>query len=465
MSDAVVTPRAGPQEGREEIVRIESLAFGGDAVARLPEGRVAFVRGALPGELARVRLTRVRRSHAEAVAVEILETSPDRVTPRCRHFGICGGCRHQDLAYPAQLAWKTRQVAETLERIGGLRGVSVRPAAGMADPWWYRNKMEFGIGASPAGPVIGLRERGRFDRIFDLEECPIFSPRAGALAAAVEAHARSRGYGVYDGLRQRGFLRHLLVRESANTPDLLVALVTSPGELDGDGFVAAVLEAVPATSVWHVVTASRANVVEFGESRLLHGAERIAEEIPPLRLEFGPGAFLQTNTRMAERLVRRVREVAAFRGTESLADLYCGIGVFALVLARDVRRVAGLEGSAAAIEDARRNARLNGIGNAAFEAGDDRRGFPDALDRLAAEGLDAVLVDPPRAGVHARTLAAIGRAKPPLLLYVSCNPATLARDLAALTGPPARYRVELVEPFDLFPHTPHVETLVRLTRP
>jgi 23S rRNA (uracil1939-C5)-methyltransferase len=462
VSDAVVTPR--PREGGEDVVRIDSLAFGGDAVARLPDGRVAFVRGALPGELARIRLARVRRSHAEAAAVEILEPSPDRVTPRCRHFGICGGCRHQDLAYDAQLAWKTRQVAETLERIGGLRGVAVRPAVGMRDPWFYRNKMEFGIGASAGGPVIGLRERGRFDRIFDLEECPIFSPRAGPLTAAVEAHARSTGYGVYDGRRQRGFLRHLLVRESANTPDLLVALVTSPGALDDAGFVEAVLGAAPATSIWHVVTASRANVVEFGESRLLHGAPRIAEEVPPLRLEFGPAAFLQTNTRMAERLYRRVREVAGFRGTESLADLYCGIGAFALYLARDVRRVVGLEGSAGAVEDARRNAERNGIVNAVFEAADDRRGFPDALDRLAREGLDAVLLDPPRGGVHARTLAAVGRAAPPLLLYVSCNPATLARDLAALTGPPARYRVELVEPFDLFPHTPHVETLVRLTR-
>jgi 23S rRNA (uracil1939-C5)-methyltransferase len=324
--------------------------------------------------------------------------------------------------------------------------------------------MEFGIGPSPSGPVIGLRERGRFDRIFDLEECPIFSPRAGPLAAAVEAHARARGYGVYDGHRQRGFLRHLLVRESAHTPDLLVALVTSPGALDETGFVAAVLEAAPATSVWHVVTASRANVVEFGEARLLHGLERIAEDVPPLRLEFGPGAFLQTNTRMAERLYRRVREVAAFRGGESLVDLYCGIGVFALYLARGVRRVVGLEGSAGAVADARRNAALNRIENAEFHIGDDRRGFPDALERLGGEGVDAILLDPPRGGVHARTLSAVARAAPPLLLYVSCNPATLARDLAALTGPPACYRVELVEPFDLFPHTPHVETLVRLTR-
>ncbi|HEY7462528.1 MAG TPA: 23S rRNA (uracil(1939)-C(5))-methyltransferase RlmD [Gemmatimonadota bacterium] len=454
---------SGARAGDEASVRIASLAFGGDAVARLPEGRVVFVRGALPGELARVRLTRVRKGHAEAETLEVLEPAPERVAPRCRHFGVCGGCRHQDLAYAAQLAWKTRQVAETLERLGGLRGMEVQPAAGMSDPWHYRNKMEFGITSAGGRPVVGLRERGSFDRIFDLEECPIFSPGTGALVAAVEAYGAERGYAAYDPRLQSGFLRHLVVRVSKNAPDFLVALVTSRGELDRDSLVEAVLRAAPATSLWHVISDSRSNVVEFGEARLLHGSERMAEILPPLRFEFGPGAFFQTNTRMAEVLYRAVRDAARLTGRERLLDLYCGIGAIALYLAGEAGTVIGLEGSPAAVEDARHNARLNGIANAEFHSGDDRRGFPAYLDRLERGGVDVVLLDPPRGGVHARTIAAVRRLAAPRLLYVSCNPASLARDLALLAGPPgAGYRVGRVQPFDLFPHTPHIETLVEL---
>lgn len=461
-STPAVPVRGDVRAGDEEDVRVVSLAFGGDAVGRLPSGRVVFVRGALPGERARIRLTRVKKSYAEGEVVEVLEASPDRVTPRCRHFGTCGGCRHQDLAYPAQLTWKTRQVAETLERLGGLRGIAVQPAVGMEDPWFYRNKMEFAISGSAGAAVIGLRERGRYDEVFDLEECPIFSPRAGTLVAAVEAHCRERGYAVYDPNRQSGFLRHLLVRECKRTEDLLVALVTSPGDLAQAGFVEAVLEAVPATSVWHVITASRSNVVEFADARLLHGRSRIAEVVPPLRFELGPSAFFQTNTRMAEALYRRVREVAGLSGSGTLVDLYCGIGTFALYLARDVEKVIGLEAAPAAVEDARHNARLNAISNAEFLVGDDRRGFPDILARLEPEEVQALVLDPPRGGVHARTLSAVKRLAPPRLLYISCNPATLARDLAVLTRPPSPYAIQLVEPFDLFPHTPHIETLVGL---
>jgi 23S rRNA (uracil1939-C5)-methyltransferase len=456
------TAPGGARRGAEAVVRVDSLAFGGDAVARLSEGRVVFVRGALPGELARVRLTRIRKAYAEAEAIEILEPAPERVAPRCRHFGVCGGCRHQDLAYAAQLGWKTRQVAETLERLGNLRGLDVRPAVGMDDPWFYRNKMEFGVSRSGGQAVVGLRERGRFDRVFDLEECPIFSPRAGATLAAVEAHCRARGYTVYDPHRQSGFLRHLLVRESKRADDLLVGLVTSPGELDGPGLVAAVRGAVPATSIWQVISATRSNVVEFHETRLLHGSARMTERIPPLSFEFGPGAFFQTNTRMAEALFRAVAEAARLTESEVLVDLYCGIGAIALYLARRARRVVGLEGGAAAIEDARHNARINGIDNAEFHTADDRLGFPVFLDRQEPGAVDVLLLDPPRGGVHARTLGAVRRLAPPRLLYVSCNPASLARDLSILAQAPGGYRVLRVQPFDLFPHTPHIETLVEL---
>jgi 23S rRNA (uracil1939-C5)-methyltransferase len=457
-------PPAPARAGQEVVLRIESLAFGGDSVARLPEGRVVFVRGALPGESARVRLTRVKRTHAEAEAVEILEVAPERVAARCRHFGYCGGCRHQDLAYAAQLAWKTRQVAETLARLGGLRGVAVEPAVGMEEPWFYRNKMEFGIAEAGGLTIIGLRERGRFDKIFDLEECPIFSRRAGALVTAVEAHCREHGYSVYDPHTQTGFLRHLLVRESKRSPDLLVALVTGPGMLVGEAFVDAVLRAAPATSIWHVTSASRANVVEFDETRLLHGRERITEVIPPLSFEFGPAAFFQTNTRMAEVLYGNVREAGEFAGGEILVDLYCGIGTFALYLAGHVKQVVGLEASPSAVADAWHNSRRNEIVNAEFQVADDRRGFPAFLRGLGSGAGVTVLLDPPRAGVHERTIGAIKRLAPPRLLYVSCNPASLARDLGRLAAPPAPYRVDLVRPFDLFPQTPHIETLVALSR-
>jgi 23S rRNA (uracil1939-C5)-methyltransferase len=292
----------------------------------------------------------------------------------------------------------------------------------------------------------------------------VVSPRAGALVAAIEAHCRERRYGVYDPHRQAGFLRHLLVRESKLAPDLLVGLVTSPGDLDAHGFVETVLEAVPATSIWHVISASRSNVVEFHETRLLHGRSRMTERIPPLSFEFGPGAFFQTNTRMAEALYGAVDKAAGLTGNETVVDLYCGIGAIALYLARRAGRVIGLEGLAAAVDDARHNARINGVTNAEFHTADDRQGFPVFLDRLERGSVDVLLLDPPRGGVHARTLSAVRRLSPPRMLYVSCNPASLARDLATLAQAPGGYRTQRVQPFDLFPHTPHIETLVELTR-
>jgi 23S rRNA (uracil1939-C5)-methyltransferase len=461
MPEGSAAPPA-PRPGHAEVVRIRSLALGGEAVARLASGRVVFVSGALPGELARIRLTRIRKSHAEAEALEVLEASPERRSPRCQHFGVCGGCRHQDLSYASQLVWKTQQVRETLERLGGLGALPVEPALGMEDPWFYRNKMEFAIAAMDGEPIIGLRERGRFDRVFDLFECPIFSPRAGELVAAVEEHCRRQGYGVYDPHRQAGFLRHLLVRESKQTTDLLVALVTGPGELAAESFVGCVLSAVPATSIWHIVSSSRANVIDYQDLRLLHGTVRISEVIPPLTFEFTPSAFFQTNTRMAEVLYRKVRDLAQLSGTETLVDLYCGIGTFALFLADQAARVIGMEAGLAAVEDARRNAELNAVSNAEFHVGDDRRGFPQLLGTFHPGEVQTVLLDPPRGGVHARCLGSIKSLAPPRVIYVSCNPATLARDLAIMTAEPMPYAVELVQPLDLFPHTPHIETIVRL---
>jgi 23S rRNA (uracil1939-C5)-methyltransferase len=437
-------------------LRVDRLGYGGRGVARL-DGLVVFVEGAAPGEVVRARLRRVRRTYAEATVVQVDEPSPARVQPRCPHFGECGGCLWQHVDYPAQLAAKQAIVAESLQHLGGLTDLPVRPVLPTEPPWHYRNKMEFSL-APPAR--VGLHRRQRWDEVVDLDVCYLPSPRAVAVLRAVRGFVQTFGIACYDTRTHQGFARHLVVREGRATGEMLVALVTTPGAFaHAREFVDAVRRAVPeVTGVVRVLNPSRSDAVEVAGVEVLAGRPYIHERLRGLTFRLDVQTFFQTNTAAAERMLDTVAEFAALSGRERVVDLYCGVGTFALALASAADQVVGVEASPAAVDAARQNAALNGITNARFICGDAAR-LEEAVTGLP---VDVVVLDPPRAGAGPRVMRQIARWRPERVVYVSCNPTTLAPDLKALVA--HGYRVTAVQPLDLFPHTYHVECIVRLDR-
>ena len=453
---------AAPVTRDEELeLDIESLAYGGNGVARL-NGYVVFVRRGLPGDRVRARVTKVKRSHAEALATEILTAGPQRVDAPCAHFPACGGCRFQDLAYEAQLEQKQSQVRDALQRIGG---IAEPPLAQIlpCEPeiFHYRNKVEYSFTRTPDGPALGFHRAGRWDEVLELEKCWITTDLGNGLRDAVRDWAREEGLEAYSQADNTGYLRHLVVREGRNTGQALVQLVTAPGDTFETGYFVDVVRKFPQVRSVHWSINDRPAEVTNLPSKLLWGDGWIEEELNSLRFRVRPNAFLQTNTAMAERLYVLAREAAGLTGGETVWDLYCGIGTIALSLARDALTVWGIEVSEESVACALENAELNGITNSAFFAGNVGEVVQELLDRSGAP--DVVVVDPPRAGLAGKALRRLGEIGAPRLVYVSCNPTTLAGDAKALR---TEYGYELLsaQPVDMFPHTPHVETVAVLAR-
>ncbi len=452
---------AAPVTRDEELeLKIDSLAYGGNGVARL-NGFVVFVRRGLPGDTVRARVTKVQRRHAEALATEVLEPSPLRVEAPCNHYPACGGCRFQDLAYEAQAEAKAEQVADALRRIGGISEPPLEPILPAEEIFHYRNKLEYSFTQLEDGPTLGFHKAGRWDEVLEIERCWLTTDLGNAIRNAVREWARGDKLVAYDQAEHTGYLRHLVVREGMNTGQVLVQLVTGPGEkFDTGGFVDAVRRFPEVRSVHWSVNDSAAEVTSL-PTQLLWGEEAIEEELCGLRFRVRPNAFLQTNTRMAERIYGLVREFAALTGDETVYDLYCGIGTIGLVLARDALTVWGIDISEESIACALENADLNGIGNAAYFAGNVGQALEELRDRSG--GADVVVVDPPRAGLAGKALKRLGEIEAPRIVYVSCNPTTLAGDLKRLRE---EYGYELgrAKPVDMFPHTSHVETVSLLER-
>ena len=451
-----------PVARNEELeLHVDSLAYGGNGVARL-DGFVVFVRRGLPGDTVRARVTKVKRSHAEAVALEVVAPGPARVPAPCAHYPACGGCRFQDLAYEAQLEAKAGHVRDALERIGGLSGFELEEAIGAESPFHYRNKLEYSFAPRGDGGVaLGFHKAGRWDEVLDVDRCWLTTELGNAIRNAVREWARAENLSAYDQERQEGFLRHLVVREGRNTAQALVLLVTAPGELRGEGALIEALARFPEVKSIQWAVNDRPAELTNVPSRVLWGEEAIEEEILGLRLRVRPTAFLQTNTAMAELLYRLVREHAGLTGDETLYDLYCGIGTIGLVLAREALTVWGVEQSEESVACALENAEANGIANAAFFAGDVARSLEELRDRAGPP--DVVVVDPPRAGLSRNALRRMARLDAERIVYVSCNPTTLAGNAGELVRE-LGYRLERVRAVDMFPHTPHVETVALFTR-
>jgi 23S rRNA (uracil1939-C5)-methyltransferase len=448
-------------KGEELELDVESLAYGGNGVARLG-GFVVFVRRGLPGDRVRARVTKVKRSHAEALATEVVTPGPQRVEAPCAHVPACGGCRFQDLAYEAQLAQKQLQVRDALQRLAGIPEPPLEPIL-PCEPeiFHYRNKLEYSFTQTEAGPALGFHRAGRWDEVLEIDRCWLTDDLGNRIRDAVRDWAREEGLEPYSQADGSGYLRHLVVREGRNTGQALVQLVTAQGERFETGYLVEVLRRFPEVrSIHWAVNDTPAEVTNL-PTRLLWGEEWIEEELRGLRFRVRPNAFLQTNTAMAERLYGLAAEAAQLTGGETVWDLYCGIGTIGLSLAGDALTVWGIEVSEESVACALENAELNGVANAAFFAGNVGQVVDELLERSGPP--DVVVVDPPRAGLAGKALRRLGRIEAPRLVYVSCNPTTLAGDAKVLREEHG-YELLRATPVDMFPHTPHVECVALLER-
>jgi len=452
---------AAPVRPGDEIeLHVDSLAYGGNGVARL-NGFVVFVRRALPGDTVRAQVTKVKRGFAEATAVDVLVPGADRVVAPCPHFGVCGGCRFQDYAYERQLEAKAAQVRDALTRLGGITDPPLEPIVPARSQYGYRNKLEYSFTQTDDGPSLGFHRAGRWDEVLPISTCLLTTDVGNAVREAVQAWAREEKLEAYDQATQTGYLRHLVVREGRNTGQMLVQLVTAKGRRFEEDYLVEVLRRIPEVrSVHWAVNDSPAEVTNL-PTTLLWGEDAIEEEILGLRFRVRPNAFLQTNTEMAEVLYGLARDAAQLTGEETVYDLYCGTGTIGLALAANALTVWGVEISEESVACAIENAELNGIANAAFFAGNVSLALEELRDRSGPP--DVVVVDPPRAGLAGKALRRMARLEAPRIVYVSCNPTTLASDVKALKED---FGYELIRctPVDMFPHTPHIETVNLLER-
>ena len=445
-----------PERGAELDLHVDALAYGGNGIARM-EGYVVFVAGAIPGDRVRAVVTKRKRAYAEARTLEVLEPSAERIAPVADH----PGAPWQVLPYERQLEIKAQQVADALKRIGHLEGFELEPIVPAVEQWRYRNKLEYSFGTGDDGTLVcGFHAPGSWERIVHVEDCLLASERGNAARGAALQWCRDRGLAAYDRRAQEGLLRNLVVREGRRTGELQVRLVTSDAAVDLDGFA----EAVGADSVMWTRAADVGETTAGGESEVLHGTEAIEEELTvagnDLRVRIDAEAFFQTNTEMAERLYGTAVEFAALKGWERVYDLFCGIGTIGLALAPRAGELWGLEIVEEAIADAIANARRNEIANARFFAGDVRLALRDLAEEAGRP--DVLVVDPPRAGLSAKIVRRIIETAPKRIVYVSCNPTTLAPNAAQLVE--AGFTLRRVRPVDMFPQTPHIECVALLER-
>ncbi len=467
---------ARPQRGDELELRIDSLAFGGEGVARLGDGGyVVFVAGAIPGDLVRAVVHKRKRSYAHARTLEVLEPGPERIAPRAEHPGV----PWQVLPYERQLEIKRGQVDEALRRIGHLDGFDLEDIVPALEPWRYRNKLEYSFGEQDGELVCGFHAPAGGNSVTPMVDCLLASERGNRAREAALGWCRGQGLGAWDrGRRERGReardertgpaadgrarLRNLVVREGRRTGKLQIRIVTTEGELEAGAMAVALSEALgeDLCGVLWTRTRSLAETTAGGETELVWGEAELPERLGELDLRISAEAFFQTNTEMAELLYGIVIEYAALEGWERVYDLYSGIGTIALTLAPKAGELWGIELIEPAVADAIAGARRNEITNVHFFAGDTRTALPELLERAGRP--DVLVVDPPRAGLSKKVVHRIIDASPRRIVYVSCNPTTLAPNAAELVE--AGWVLRKVRPVDMFPQTHHIECVALFER-
>ena len=470
----------GLKKGTEIELVVENLSFGGKGLARV-NGLVVFVDRTIPGQRVLVRITRKKSSYAEARVLAVLEDSPQAIAPRCTHFGTCGGCLWQNLPYEEQLKVKRDMVGECLAHIGGLPHDLVLPTLPSPQIYYYRNKMEFSFAVrrwlskgemdrnhmqKPRNFALGLHVKRFYNRVLDIEECHLQSPLSVAILKQVRRFALASGLPPYNTLDHSGFWRFLVVRDSKHTGQILVELITAPhrstASLTEKLAIVLLAEVPEITTLIHGVSAKKAQIASADSQRLILGPGYIEEWLGDFHFRISSEAFFQTNSQAGKILLDQVLAGCALTGPEVVWDLYCGTGTMAIGVAKGARKVIGFELNQEAVADARINAGLNGIDNCEFLVGDLVGLLNNPSHLLDQYGEpDVVVTDPPRAGMHPSVVKQLAALAPPKIVSVSCNPATLARDLKMLTE---KYRLLRVQPVDMFPHTPHIEAVAVLER-
>ena len=465
-------------KGEDIQLTIEALSGDGKTVAR-KDGMVFFVENAVPGDIVRARIWKLKKNYAEARAMEVLEPSALRAEPRCRHFGTCGGCRWQNLSYEAQLTFKQKNVFDVFQRIGGFKDPEVRAVLGCKEPYFYRNKMEFTFSnfrwltqeevqseaAVKQEVALGLHVPDHFEKVVNIEECFLQSELAAAIVNMVREVCRLWNLTVYSTRTHEGYLRHLVIREGKSTGETLVNLVTTHDWPEAmQNLTVLLLKQFPEiTTIVNNITERRSMVAVGDTEKVYHGEGSITEKIGERVFRISANSFFQTNTLQAERLYAVVRDLAVLRKDDVVYDLYCGTGTIAICLADAVERVVGIEVVESAINDALRNVEINRVPNCFFLLGDLKDRLTKDSGWLQEHPAPTVIVtDPPRSGMHPKVIRQMARLSPERIVYVSCNPATQARDAQLLAE--AGYALGPIQPVDMFPHTDHVEAVALFTR-
>jgi len=462
--------KPGIKKGQDIELTIESLAFGGKGVAHV-DGLAIFVERVIPGQQVLARIFKKKKSFAEAYPLEIIQKAPNEITAQCPAFGTCGGCRLQNLEYPDQLKEKTRQVRDLIQRVGGFEDFDVPDALPSPEVFHYRNKMEFTFTDNPwrinpddeTKPLgLGQHIPGRFDKVINLDTCYLQKEIMNDILKFVYQYALDHQWEPYNARTHQGWARNLVLRYGEHTDEIMVNLVTRTYVKDRMGaFKTEIMAAFPQITTLINSITTRLSDVAIGErEEILYGPGTIRDRLGEAEFEISASAFFQTNTRQAEQLYTEALKGANLQGDEVVYDLYCGTGTIALFMARQARQVYGFELIAGAVKNARQNATAQGIENVEFIKGD----LKDVLSQTTAriEPADVILVDPPRAGLHQHVVDEIRKVGPQRLVYVSCNPATLARDLRLFCE--TDYQLQNIQPVDMFPHTTHIETVAHLVR-
>ncbi|MGI5834278.1 MAG: 23S rRNA (uracil(1939)-C(5))-methyltransferase RlmD [Bacteroidales bacterium] len=457
-----------------ENVEIEAFAAEGKALARV-DNLVVFVPFAAPGDVVDIRLSRKRKQYAEGRIVAFKRYSADRVEPFCSHFGVCGGCQWQHLPYPSQLKYKQQQVLDVLQRIAKIELPEARPILGSEKDRFYRNKLEYTFSNKrwrtleeiqsgeefKNSEALGFHIPGMFDKVLDIEKCFLQEDFSNRVRLSVKAFCLAHQMDFFDLKLQQGLMRNLIVRTTSTGQKMVIVVFFREETASREALLNHLLNEFPEiTSLIYVINNKANDTIFDRETVVYHGSAYIVEEMEGLQFIIGPKSFYQTNSEQAYRLYSLVREFAGLQGNELVYDLYTGTGTIANFLARQCRKVIGIEYIPEAIEDARANAELNGIKNTTFFAAD----VKDLLnnDFTAEQGRpDVLITDPPRAGMHGDVVKTILSAAPERVVYVSCNPSTQARDLSLMDN---LYQVEALQAVDMFPHTQHVENVVLLKR-
>lgn len=449
--------RYTPREFQPEEFDVEDLAFDGKAVAHR-DGKVVFLDGGLPGERVMAQVVQSKKRFDLAVVKEVMRKSSERVPANCVHIGECGGCSWQDLNYPKQLVYKRKQVVDCLERIGGMESVLVAEAVGSPELFHYRNKMEFSFAPGvDRSFTLGLHRRGRFDEIFDLKKCWLAGESTNRIVNWFREFVRDHDMPVYDVMSFSGYARFLQIREARKTGQVLVNFVTNSGPIEQrQRLIDGIRREFPnVITLVHNQTGKKANIATGEVEDVLFGPGYVEERLFDAVFRIRANSFFQTNTVQTETLYRTAFELLQLSGNDRLLDLYCGAGSIGILAARQVREVVGIELVADAIKSAVENADINQVRNIRFIEGD----VKDVLATQQGEDtrFDVVIVDPPRAGMHPKALKRILELAPARLGYISCNPATFARDAADIVR--VGYRLPEVRPIDMFPHTKHIEVV------